>query len=92
MRSRLKFINRQEVYTAARFSDDGNWLVTGAPTRELTLWSVKTGEQLQQWRVTARKDTRPASAVVYSAAFINNQRQIISESSSGLSEVWEIKL
>lgn len=90
--SKLKFINRQEIFTAARFSADGKWLLTGAPTRELTLWSVETGKQLKQWAVTPRKDTRPASAVVYSAAFINDHSQIISESSSGLSEIWEINL
>lgn len=90
--SNLKFINRQEIFTSARFSDNGHWLLTGAPTRELTLWQISTGKQLQQWNVTPRKDSRPASAVVYSAAFINNESQIISESSSGLSEVWEIKL
>lgn len=88
--SSLKYINRQEVFTTARFSDNGKYLVTGAPNRELSLWRVATGELKQKWYVTPRKDTRPASAVVYSAAFINNDQQIISESSAGLSEIWSI--
>jgi WD40 repeat protein len=88
--SNLDYINRQEIFSSARFSDNGKWLLTGAPTRQLTLWDVKTGKQLQQWLVTPRKGSRPQSAVVYSASFINNETQVISESSAGLSEVWNI--
>lgn len=86
----LDYINRQEIFSSARFSENGKWLLTGAPTRQLTLWDVKTGKQLQQWLVTPRKGSRPLSAVVYSAAFINDETQVISESSAGLSEVWNI--
>ncbi len=89
--SQLQYVNRQEVFSSARFSNNGKYLVTGAPTRQLTLWDVKSGKQLKQWLVSPRKNSRPASAVVYSAAFINNDTQIISESSSGLSETWDIK-
>jgi WD40 repeat protein len=91
MISQLQYINRQEVFSFARFSHNGRYLVTGAPTRQLTLWDVKTGKQRKQWLVSPRKNSRPASAVVYSAAFINNDSQIISESSSGINEVWNIK-
>lgn len=88
--SELKYINRQEVFTTARFSDNAKWLVTGAPNRELTLWDVKTGKVEEKWLVTPRKGSRPASAVVYSAAFINQDSQVVTESSAGLNEVWEI--
>ena len=88
--STLQYFNRQEIFSSARFSDNGKWLLTGAPTRELTLWDVKTGKQRQQWTVTARKGSRPASAIVYSASFINNETQVISTSSAGFSEIWEI--
>ena len=87
--SNLRFINRQEIFSFARFSANGKWLVTGAPTRQLTLWDVETGKQLKQWLVTPREGSRPASAVVYSAAFINEQ-ELISASSSGLIETWDL--
>lgn len=89
--TQLHYLNRQEIFTTARFSQSGEYLVTGAPNRELSLWSVQTGELLQRWYVSPKKDSRPANAVVYSAAFINQDQQIVSESSAGLSEVWEIK-
>lgn len=88
--SSLDYLSRQEIFSSARFSRNGKWLLTGAPTRELTIWDVKTGKQLQQWVVTARKGSRPASAIVYSASFINNDTQVISASSAGFSEIWEI--
>lgn len=89
--SNLKFINRQEVFTTASFSANGKYIVTGAPTRKLSLWEIKTGKQINEWTVTAKSGSRPASAVVYSAKFINNDTQIATESSSGLYEVWDIK-
>ncbi|MFT6529571.1 MAG: WD40 repeat protein [Psychrosphaera sp.] len=89
--SQLQYVNRQEVFSFARFSHNGKMLVTGAPTRKLSLWDVQTGKQIKEWLVSPRKNSRPASAVVYSAAFINNDTQITSESSSGLNEVWDIK-
>ncbi len=88
--SRLNFTSRHKVFSAARFNHDGTLLATGSPSRQLILWDVKTGEQLQSWVVAPKKDSRPQSAVVHAVAFINNDTQLLSESSSGLLEVWEI--
>lgn len=87
--SQLKYTNRQEVFSSVRFSEDGKTMVTGAPTRKVSLWNVTTGERLQSWRVSPRKDIRPAGAVVYSAAFKDNSH-ILTESSSGYAELWQI--
>jgi len=88
--SALQFNARQQVFSAVNFSADGKYLATGAPTRKLALWDVQTGLELQQWQVSVRPDSRPASAVVHAVSFLNNN-QLISESSSGIAEVWEIK-
>ena len=88
--SKLQFTARQQVFSAVRFSDDGKFLATGAPTRKLALWDVQTGRELQHWQVGVKPDSRPASAVVHAVAFLN-EKQLISESSSGIAEVWEIK-
>ncbi|WP_333608408.1 WD40 repeat domain-containing protein [Arsukibacterium sp.] len=87
--SQLQFSARQQVFSAVRFSADGKYLLTGAPTRNLALWDVATGKQLQRWRVSPRTGSRPPSAVVHAVAFDGTER-IISESSSGFAEVWEI--
>ena len=88
--SSLKFTARQQVFSAVRFSADGRYLATGAPTRKLALWDVQSGQELQQWQVSVRPDSRPASAVVHDVAFMPDNK-LISESSSGIAEVWEIK-
>ncbi|GAB2926819.1 PQQ-binding-like beta-propeller repeat protein [Rheinheimera gaetbuli] len=88
--SKLQFIARQQVFSAVQFSADGKYLATGAPTRKLALWDVASGKELQHWQVSVRPDSRPPSAVVHAVGFLGDNK-IISESSSGIAEVWEIK-
>lgn len=87
--SQLQYSNRQEVFSSVRFSPGGQYLATGAPSRKISIWQVSTGKRLTSWRVTPRKDIRPAGAVVYSVAFSDNTH-ILSESSSGFAELWPI--
>ncbi|MDN4502969.1 hypothetical protein QX776_11200 [Alteromonadaceae bacterium BrNp21-10] len=87
--SRLDYFQRQKIFSTARFSDDGRFLLTGSPTRKLNMWDVQTGELIQEWRVTPRDGPQPQSAVVYAVAFGENDT-IISESSSGLQETWQV--
>jgi WD40 repeat protein len=87
--SNLKYFNRQEVFSAVQFSPDGTKLLTGAPSRKVSVWAIATGERLTSWRVMPRQDIRPAGAVVYSVAFRDNN-QVITESSSGYAELWQV--
>lgn len=86
--SRLNYLQRQRIFSAARFSKDGEYLLTGSPTRKLTLWGVQSGEKIKEWRVTPRKKTRPEGAVVNAVGFYK-PGQVMSASSSGLTEVWQ---
>lgn len=88
--SQLQYSNRQEVFSSVQFSDDGEKLLTGAPSRKVSLWDIATGKRLESWYVTTREDIRPAGAVVYSVAFRDNSH-IITESSSGYAELWQLK-
>jgi WD40 repeat protein len=87
--SQLKYFNRQEIFSAVQFSPDGTKLLTGAPSRKVSVWDIATGERLNSWRVLPRDDIRPAGAVVYSVAFRDNN-QVITESSSGYAELWQV--
>ena len=87
--SKLNYFNRQEVFSAVQFSPDGTKLLTGAPSRKVSVWDISTGERLTSWRVIPRDDIRPAGAVVYSVAFRDNN-QVITESSSGYAELWQV--
>lgn len=87
--SKLQYTNRQEIFSAVQFSPDGTKLLTGAPSRKVSIWALSTGERLQSWRVSPRTDIRPAGAVVYSVAFRDNDH-VITESSSGYAELWQV--
>ena len=88
--SNLQYIARQKIFTDAVFSQDGKYLLTGSPSRHIYLWDVKTGEQLADWKVAPKKGVSPPSAVVYAVGFVGND-EILSESSSGLAELWKIE-
>lgn len=88
--SSLQFIRRQMIFSAVDFSQDGTQLLTGSPNRLLALWDVQTGEQLNGWRVKPNDKAVGNSAIVYGVGFYNDN-QVISESSSGWAEVWDIQ-
>lgn len=85
----LQYIARQKIFTDAVFSDDGKYLLTGSPTRSLDLWDVQSGEPRAQWSVAPKAGVSPPSAVVYAVGFTGDG-QVISESSSGLAELWRL--
>lgn len=87
--SQLQFLQRQKIFTSVEFSNDGSKLLTGSPDRHLTLWDVNTGERLQHWRVKPNSRAVGNSAIVYGVGFYDDN-QVISESSSGWAEVWQL--
>jgi len=86
--SRLDYISRSRIFSAVSFSKNGKQLYTGSPGRLLNRWDVNTGEQLEQWKVTPRKDSRPVSSVIF-AISESKSGKIITESSSGYAEFWQ---
>lgn len=87
--SKLSYTNRQEVFSSIAFSPDGTLLATGSPSRKLSVWDINSGKRLKSWRVSTREDIKPAGAVVYGVAFRDNNT-LITESSSGYAEQWQI--
>lgn len=90
MISNLSYLQRQKIFSAARFSDDGKYLLTGSPGRQLILWDVATGKKVNEWRVTPRDNPGLQGAVVHAVSFFDNNR-VLSISSSGLAETWNIE-
>ncbi|MBC3765938.1 WD40 repeat domain-containing protein [Neptunicella marina] len=88
--SNLHYFERQKIFSSARFSKDGRYLLTGSPARRIDLWQVSSGKNLQEWRVAPKEGPAPQSAVVYAVGFLADNN-VISESSSGLAEVWPLE-
>lgn len=86
--SRLHFIERQLIFTTARFSSDSKYLLTGSPSKRLAMWDVSTGKTINEWRVAPSDGPAPQSAVVYAVDFIDSIP--VSISSSGNYEQWSV--
>ena len=89
--SQLHFIERQWVFTSAKFSEDGRYLLTGSPAKRLALWDVQSGDTVQEWRVAATSGPAPQSAVVYGIGFLPVENSVVSISSSGNLESWNVE-
>lgn len=88
--STLSTFSRQQVFSTARFSDDGNYLVTGSPAGTIKLWNIPSGKKQEQWRAEPLKDARPPTAVVYDVA-IDKKQRVISATSAGIAQAWLIE-
>jgi WD40 repeat protein len=90
LQSTLIYTARQSIFSSVRFINEGKQLLTGNGTKTVRLWDTNSGLSLQKWIVTPRKETRPKTAVVYSATLWDGDN-IATESSAGFLEIWPIK-
>lgn len=86
--STLKYFARQKIFTDAVFSKDGKYLLTGSPSRQVHLWNLHDGSEISAWKVASRESVSPPTAVVYGVGFMSDGN-IVTESSSGLAEIWQ---
>lgn len=87
--SNLNYLARQKIFTDAVFSPDGRHLLTGSPARHVYQWEVATGDLSDEWKVAPRANMNPPTAVVYAVGYTSDNH-ILTESSSGLAELWKI--
>ncbi|WMS86233.1 WD40 repeat domain-containing protein [Pleionea litopenaei] len=80
---------REYVMTAAAFSADGRLLATGAPGRDVRLWSTQNGSLVHQWQVKTRDQWKPSGAIVWAVAFTPDGH-IVTEASSGYGQMWRL--
>jgi len=87
--SRLSSLSRQLIFSAARFSDDGAQLITGTPSSRIMVWNTDTGKREYGFEAEPLKDARPPRAVVYDAAF-DDQNRIVTGTSAGIAQAWKL--
>lgn len=88
-------LKRGKSFTAAEFSADGNFLLTGSSNREVTLWDISqlqsdtpSNNDIQRltknkrWLLTKRQWMKPTGATVLSLAFA--EEHIVTIGSNGL--------
>lgn len=87
--AKLRSFSRQLIFSTARFSDDGRYLVTGTPSSRIMVWDSHSGKRVDGFEAEPLKDTRPPRAVVYDAAF-DTQNRVISGTSAGIAQAWNV--
>ncbi|MGB0495401.1 MAG: WD40 repeat domain-containing protein [Kangiellaceae bacterium] len=84
----LNLKKREYIIVSANFSHDDQYLVTGAPGRDISLWDINNGKREKQWRARTRDQWKPSGAIIYAVAFSLDDKNIYSESSAGYGELW----
>ncbi|MFA0520130.1 hypothetical protein AB4501_24605, partial [Vibrio sp. 10N.222.55.E8] len=56
--AQLQSWSRQLIFSSARFSDDGNLLVTGTPSSQVSVWNTHDGQRISRYDAEPLKDAR----------------------------------
>lgn len=64
----------RNTFSAARFSKDKNWLLTGDTVRRVMLWQVKTGKEIQTWSAKPPSFHPPSGLIIGDVAFGKNPK------------------
>lgn len=78
------FITRRYSHTAARFSQDGNQLLTGTASGKVMLWNTNTGNLEKSWRIAQRGHTGPVQTGVQAVGFSGQGNTFVAVGSNGL--------
>lgn len=63
------FIQRRTTYLSARFSSNGEQLLTGTAGGTILLWDTASGRQLERWQAHRLKVYGPTSTGIHAVAF-----------------------
>ncbi len=89
--TRLQLKPREYVTTSAVFSMKGDRIATGAPDKDIVLWSTRNGEKLGSWKAKTRDVWKPTGAIVWAVAFDADEQHLLTEASSGFGQKWSLQ-
>lgn len=69
--------------TAARFSDDGQYLLTGRPDGRVQLWDIDGQSELYAWQLPKRRAWQPTANAVMDVSFTGRGNQFRAIGSNG---------
>ena len=89
--STLEVKSRGMTVVSADFSDDGKWLATGRAARGIDIWDVSTGKSIKKWLPAVKEKVQPDSATILDLNISADKRTLLSESSTGIGQLWSLK-
>lgn len=75
--------------THARFSSNGNSLLTGSPPNFIRQWDTESGSLLRQLVAHSRTTWKPAGNVVLDFVVNEEQQQLVAEAADGMAYIWQ---
>lgn len=78
------FIPRRLSHLAARFSVDGNQLLTGTASGKVMLWDTQSGRLEKSWRIAQRGRMGPVQTGVHAVGFSGKDNTFLAIGSNGL--------
>ncbi|MDO3381437.1 WD40 repeat domain-containing protein [Gilvimarinus algae] len=69
--------------TAARFSDDATYLLTGRPDGLVQLWDIDGQSEVYRWQLPKRKQWQPSATAVIDISFTDDPNRYRAISSNG---------
>ena len=82
---------RGMTMVSADFSDDGKILATGRASKGIDIWDVKTGSLIKTWQPEVKHKVQPDSATILDLNISADNSQLLSESSTGIGQLWSLK-
>ena len=76
-------LNRGIRFTAAKFSQDGKYLLTGRPDQTVQLWDTRSLNLLDHWKLPKRNAWKPTSAAVLAVSFGASPNTFFAVASNG---------
>lgn len=89
--SELEVKSRGMTVVSADFSDDATILATGRASKGIDIWDVKTGKSLKSWLPEVKHKVQPDSATILDLNISSDKSKLLSESSTGIGQLWSLK-
>ncbi len=89
--STLPVKSRGMTVVSSDFSDDGKLLATSRSSRGIDIWDVQSGKRLKGWIPEAKYKVQPDAVIMLALHISADKRQLLSESSTGIGQLWSIQ-
>jgi len=86
---RANKLKRGLRFTAARFSADNKWLLTGRPDQIVQLWDLSSMSLYAQWKLPKRHSWKPTGAAVVDVAFRSDE-EFVAAASNGFINILKL--